>query len=145
MTCHCVGGWNGEMHRSREEAQQRETMAQERISKDKVINDLRLKLAAQTPDPKNYEILEAEVFGENLVIKAKFPNCASCSYEGVKVLVYLNTTTLQALKWKELDPHFRPLGSKSLPNSAPSPDARFPASPAGWMMACELAKKYQPQ
>lgn len=34
------------------------------------------------------------------------PSCARCAYEGNKVLVYLNTSAITALKWNIIDPHF---------------------------------------
>lgn len=54
----------------------------------------------KTPDAEKYTIEDATRVGSHLVLKVKYPNCASCAYEGVKVLVYLNITELVALKWK---------------------------------------------
>lgn len=53
-------------------------------------------------------------------------------------MVFLNVSSLDALKWKKIDPHFR------LPpyeiNAAPSPAARFPADSVGWSDAIVFAR-----
>lgn len=92
-----------------------------------------------TPDSTRYSIEEVERVGPHLVMKVKYPNCARCAYEGVKVLVFLNVTEAQVLKWRRIDPHFR--GAKSLAQEAPSPAARFPASAEGWRDALDYATK----
>jgi hypothetical protein len=56
-------------------------------------------------------------------------------------MVFLNITEIQALKWKEIDPHFR--DDKNTVTAAPSPAARFPASPQGWSDAIEYARTKQ--
>lgn len=94
--------------------------------------------ASATPDAENYEIEEAEPVGHHLVLKVRYPNCAKCSYEGVKILVFLNTTAAQALKWKRIDPHFRE--AKAVTTEAPGPAARFPASKEGWQDALTYAR-----
>lgn len=92
-----------------------------------------------TPDKKKFEIEDAEPVGNHIVLKVKYPNCASCEYEGNKVMVFLNATALQVMKWKEIDPHFRGTGPKN-DKAAPSPAARFPASDEGWRDAIFYAK-----
>ena len=77
--------------------------------------------------------------GAHLVMKVKYPNCALCAYEGQKVMVFLNVTEAQVLKWRRIDPHFR--ATKALPQEAPSPAARFPASQEGWRDALDYAAK----
>lgn len=92
-----------------------------------------------SPDPDRYEIVLAEVVGEHLVMRIRYPSCAKCAYEGEKVMVFLHTSALDALRWKRIDPHFRgpgPVGQ----TEAPSPDARFPASEAGWTDAVTYAR-----
>lgn len=90
-----------------------------------------------TPDASAFAIEDARDIGPHLVLKVRYPNCAKCAYEGNKVMVYLNVSPLQALRWKKIDPHFRaPRGSE---NEAPSPAARFPASPTGWSDAIAYA------
>jgi hypothetical protein len=95
-----------------------------------------------TPDKRNYEIEDVERVGAHLVMKVRYPNCALCSYEGRKVMVFLNVTEKDALQWREIDPHFAaPRKSPlPLPKTAPSPAARFPASPEGWTDALAYAR-----
>lgn len=91
-----------------------------------------------TPDSKFYKIQQAAQEGEHLILMVEYPNCWACSFEGRKVMVFLNTNSLDALRWKEIDPHFsdRPRGA----DQAPSPAARFPASPEGWQDALAYAR-----
>lgn len=56
-------------------------------------------------------------------------------------MVFLGRTVKDALFWKKIDPHFRDKKSPLAKFEAPSPDARFPASPAGWDHACEYATR----
>lgn len=93
-----------------------------------------------TPDSSNYSVEEVAQVGNHLVLKVNYPNCKKCSYEGVKVLVYLNVTALQALKWKKIDPHFTDPKSMRKDSEAPGPNARFPASEAGWKDAIVYAR-----
>lgn len=97
----------------------------------------------KTPDAEKYEIIDAVQVGNHLCLKIKYPNCVLCAYEGIKVLVYENVSSLDALKWKRIDPHFR--NDKHLPvGHAPSPAARFPASPTGWARAQTFAGSLTP-
>lgn len=95
----------------------------------------------KTPDKKNYTIEQAEVVGRHLVMKVKYPNCSNCSYEGLKIMVFLEVNIVDALKRREIDPHFK---EKSyvhrLPTQAPSPAARFPGSSEGWGDALNYAR-----
>lgn len=91
-----------------------------------------------TPDSKNYTIEEAVRIGAHLVLKVKYPNCQRCAYEGNKVMVFLNVSEVQVLKWKEIDPHFRNIAAAA--SQAPSPAARFPASKEGWTDALTYAR-----
>lgn len=93
---------------------------------------------SKTPDASNYKIVAAERVGAHLVLKVKYPNCAACSFEGCKVMVFLNVTELQALVWRKIDPHFRG-PAPAQPYEAPSPAARFPASTDGWRDALAYA------
>jgi hypothetical protein len=96
------------------------------------------KAQGNSPKPDEYEVMETERVGEHLVVKARYPSCAKCSYEGVKVLVLLNVTEAAALRWRRMDPHFgdKPRG----PSETPSPAARFPASAEGWEDALTYAR-----
>ena len=122
MTCKCG---RTQIHADRLAESNRQAMAE---------------IKATTPDAANYAIEDAVEVGDHLVIKASYPNCAACSYEGNKVMVFLSTTTLQALKWRQIDPHFRDPKAPRPPTSAPGPAARFPASPDGWQDAIDFAK-----
>lgn len=95
--------------------------------------------AENSPDKTKFEIEEVEEVGPHLVMKVKYPNCSKCSYEGLKIMVFLNTAIKAVFKWRELDPHFRD-DKISKVTAAPSPSARFPASQAGWEDALAYAK-----
>ena len=91
----------------------------------------------ETPDSKNYTIEEINVIGPHIVMKVKYPNCKKCSYEGLKVLVFLNLPLLSVVKWKTIDPHFNDnTGGARDQTMAPSPSARFPGSDEGWEHRC---------
>lgn len=96
-------------------------------------------LQARTPDPDTFSIEDVEVVGNHLVLKVKYPSCTKCAFDQCKVMVLLDTSIKNALKWKRIDPHFS--DKKSLANHAPSPAARFPASPEGWQDALDYAKR----
>jgi hypothetical protein len=119
----------------------RERAAQERHNAQVRENALRDALAQMTQDASRFEIVDAVSVGAHLVLKVKYPNCDKCAYEGHKVMVFLNTTAFDALKWRTIDPHFRAPDVKRLPSEAPSPAARFPASSAGWTDACAWAER----
>lgn len=90
-----------------------------------------------SPNPSSYEIERVERVGLHLVLSVRYPNCAKCSYEGIKNLVFLNVTEMQVLRWRRIDPHFR--DKPAAPGEAPSPAARFPASDEGWNDAIAYA------
>lgn len=86
------------------------------------------------PDPYNFEVQDAEQVGAWLVLKVKYPDCTN--FEGVKVLVFSDTTALDLLRQgKFLDPHFFENQSK-----VRSPVARFVPTQAGWDMAVRFAR-----
>ena len=93
---------------------------------------------SEIPDANRYEIKKVERVGPHLVLQVLYPNCARCSYEGLKTLVFLHVQEFQALQWRRIDPHFRP--NKSAAHEAPSPAARFPASEEGWSDALAYAR-----
>lgn len=94
-----------------------------------------------TPDASNYSVEKAERVGTHLVLKVKYPNCRRCSYEGNKIMVFLNIVEFQTLKWKKIDPHFRDTARNSqVMTEAPSPAARFPGSEEGWKDALNYAR-----
>lgn len=99
---------------------------------------------SDTPDASKYEIEDAVPVGTHLVLKVKYPNCRACSYEGVKVLVYLDVSPVAALQWRKIDPHFADPKTPRPARNAPPPAARFPASAEGWADALDYARGKQP-
>ena len=95
-------------------------------------------LRDRTPDPDEYMIVDVLRVGPHLVLKVKYPSCVKCAFEGLKVMVFLNVTEADALRWRCIDPHFR--DSKVRLTEAPSPAARFPATPEGWTDAIAYAR-----
>ena len=86
------------------------------------------------PDPHNFVVQDAEQVGTWLVLKVKYPDCTN--FEGVKILVFADTTALDLLKQgKFLDPHFFENQSK-----VRSPVARFVPTQHGWEMAVRFAR-----
>lgn len=98
-------------------------------------------LGQLTPDSEKFEIEEVEEVGSCLVMKVSYPNCKTCAYEGIKVMVFENVKIKDAIKWKKIDPHFRKPSATVKKTEAPGPVARFPASEQGWKDAMEYAKK----
>ena len=86
------------------------------------------------PDPYNFVVQDAEQVGPWLVLKVKYPDCVN--FEGVKILVFADTTPIDLLKQgKFLDPHFFENQSK-----VRSPVARFVPTQHGWEMAVRFAR-----
>lgn len=98
----------------------------------------RLRAQLASPDAERFVIEDVERVHAHLVIKVRYPNCAKCAYEGVKVLVFLHVTEKMAISWRSIDPHFRKSGALTV-GQAPSPAARFPASEEGWKDALAYA------
>jgi hypothetical protein len=94
---------------------------------------------SKTPDKEQFDIVEIERIGDHVVMKVLYPNCAKCSYEGNKVMVFLNAPEKEVVKWKIIDPHFRDPTKARTSREAPGPDARFPASKEGWSDALAYA------
>lgn len=118
-----------------------EKKAQEKLDKQRydAAAAAAAEIAARTPDSEKWTIIDYVRVGNHLVTKILYPNCSKCSYEGHKVMVWLNVTEEQVVRWKIIDPHFRPAGRVIHPTEAPSPAARFPASPEGWKDALAFA------
>lgn len=83
------------------------------------------------PKPDNYTIMDYVQIGNALVIKIKYHDCTN--YEGVKILVYKNTTINDLRKQKYIDPHF--CENKKFH----SPIARFEPTDNGWNDALDYA------
>jgi hypothetical protein len=92
-----------------------------------------------TPDSEKYDVVDVQRVDQHLVVKVLYPNCSKCSYEGHKVMVFLNVTEADVLRWRKIDPHFRDPTATRSPREAPTPAARFPASKAGWSDAIAYA------
>lgn len=139
MTCrHSADDPNCSSNRSIRESRQREK--EEEASRKRDIEKERAELYARTPDVDKYEIEDVSRVGRNLVLKVRYPNCSKCAYEGSKVMVFLNVSEAEALKWRRIDPHFRDPKAARQKNEAPAPAARFPASPEGWSDALVFAQ-----
>jgi hypothetical protein len=94
-----------------------------------------------TVNPKEAEILDVcDTSSGYIVLKVKYPSCVDCSYEGTKVMVFKGITLLDIIKWRKIDPHFRPTSRTQQPSEAPSPVARFPGSDEGWKAAIDYAR-----
>jgi hypothetical protein len=95
-----------------------------------------------TPDTSSYEVEDVVEVGSHIVMKVHYPNCARCSYEGMKIMVFCNVGLADVVRWKKIDPHFRnrsdQRGGKA--REAPSPAARFPGDPEGWADAISYAQ-----
>lgn len=94
-------------------------------------------LAKRTPNPDDYEVIEVQNLCGNIVMKVQYSSCEECSFDSMKVMVFLNVDILAAMKWRRIDPHFddKPRTEKE----APSPNARFPATEQGWKDALKFA------
>jgi hypothetical protein len=82
------------------------------------------------PDPKNYKILKYLQYYKNLLVAVKYPDCTN--YEGIKILLYKDTTIDILRAQGSIDPHF------SENSIFESPIARFAPTKAGWDMAMEV-------
>lgn len=142
MTCrHGRGDPECSSHPDNVARQRVEALNQEHNrSKAALVTEIeRLKdMVPPTPDSDNYSIEDVVQVGPHLVMKVRYPNCKKCSFEGDKVMVFVSVSTLDALKWKKIDPHFRDSRAVSHRES-PSPAARFPASETGWRDALAYA------
>lgn len=134
MTCHhSDGDPNCSSTRSSWEAEQRQRKAAENAAQRELEY-------ARTPDKTKYEIAQFERVSSHIVMKVLYPNCKLCSYEGNKVLVFLNVPEDQMVHWREIDPHFRDPKNQPAKHQAPTPAARFPANAEGWRDAIEYAQ-----
>ncbi len=119
------------------EAEQREKARQVLVKKKEKEE---AELYAKTPDKERYEIVGFTRIGRHLVLKVLYPNCVKCSYEGNKVMVFLNVTEEDVVRWRVIDPHFRErTPQQNAPREAPGPAARFPATTEGWQDAINYA------
>jgi hypothetical protein len=96
---------------------------------------------ARTPDADRYQVDEVERVGAHLVMRVLYPNCVKCSYEGKKVMVFLDVSEKDAMKWRRINPHFRDPTQAVSATEAPPPAARFPANAEGWQDALDYARR----
>jgi hypothetical protein len=85
---------------------------------------------APNPDPSRFEITHIENFGTCVLAVVSYLDCTN--FEGVKVLLYVNTTIPEVRNQGALDPHFSETGL--------SPFARFKPTEDGLRVAKELAR-----
>ena len=85
------------------------------------------------PDPTVFSILDFKQVGHLLLVKVRYPQATN--YEGVKILLYRNTTIQELIAQGArcgIDPHF------SESKDFKSPFARFEPTELGWDAACAL-------
>jgi len=90
------------------------------------------KEVASNPDPSRYKIIEYYEHSNNLLIKARYPNCEN--YEGIKILLYRNLTIQDLMSQKLIDPHF------SDRTDYKSPFIRLEPTEQGWRMGVLICK-----
>jgi len=124
----------------REEERQRKAKEKEEKEALARLKTMQAEQYAKTPDKERYEIVDFKRVGFHLVLKVLYPNCSKCSYEGNKVMVFLNVVEADVVKWRVIDPHFRErTPQQNAPREAPGPAARFPATTEGWNDAVNYA------
>jgi len=94
----------------------------------------------QRVDASNYDIEAFERVGPHVVLRVRYPSCKDCSFEGVKIMVFLNVTEIEMMRWRKIDPHFRDEAGRN-PREAPSPAARFPATEDGMRDAIDFCNQ----
>ena len=122
-------------------------MENARREKERQVEELKKiqdDIYARTPDREKFEIVDMQRVGPHVVLKVLYPNCAKCAYEGNKVMVFLNVTEGDIVRWRIIDPHFRNPSQARSPKEAPPPAARFPASKDGWADAVAYARGKEP-
>lgn len=87
-----------------------------------------------------FEIADLKRVGEHVVVRVRYPSCAGCSFEGVKVMVFLDVAEVDLMRWRRIDPHFHAEPAFPIDTAAaPSPAARFPPTDEGWQDALDYA------
>ena len=84
------------------------------------------------PDPSNYAIIRYKEINRHLVVIIQYLDCLN--YEGMKIMVYKDTTLKELKAQKLIDPHF------SEDKKFKSPIARFEPTEDGWEMAINFTK-----
>lgn len=83
------------------------------------------------PNPAVFHILRFYEFNGHIAVEINYPNCNT--YEGNKIIVFLDTTIEQLRKLKEIDPHFTE-------EDKIKPFARFEPTFWGWFFACLITR-----
>ena len=86
--------------------------------------------APGAPNPSHWELFHYAKVGRDLVVVVRYPDCTN--FEGLKILVYIETSPADLITQKRLDPHFS--GDPKLK----TPFARFEPTVAGWNAAKAL-------
>ncbi len=94
------------------------------------------KVSQFDPNPANFKVIDSFEANGHIVVLINYPNCNT--FEGNKILVYLNTTLQQINEAKEIDPHFKS-------ERGFSPFARFEPTLEGGIIARELIKHLKPK
>lgn len=94
---------------------------------------------APNPNPFLFEPMEVRQVGRHVVAKIKYHGCPT--YEGTKVLVFLDLDGKVIHETDRIDPHFQEHPRATLQGKAPSPVpfARFEPTLLGWRAAISFA------
>lgn len=142
MTCHCR---SPQEHADRRIADVEGTARAEVAALQARIKQLETELSAGQIKAADALVLDFASAGPYLVLKVQYPSCTACAYEGIKVLVFKgHALERAAIRWREIDPHFRPPDPNAPLHHAPPPIARFPGTDEGWNMALGLIDPLHP-
>lgn len=94
---------------------------------------------APNPNPFLFEVMEARQVGKHVVAKIKYHGCTT--FEGTKVLVFLDLDGKVLYEATRIDPHFQERGRARLAGMVeePLPFARFTPTQKGWRAALAFA------
>lgn len=86
------------------------------------------------PNPHNYRFVKVKEIddGKFLVLLLHYPDCTN--YEGNKILLFKDTTLIELINQRFIDPHF------FTDQQLKSPIARFVPTDEGWRMAISLVE-----
>lgn len=95
-------------------------------------------LPKQCEPGTDYDVDAVAEYNGHLVMRVKF----NCAYEGLKTMVFLDTTLADAIRWRVIDPHFTRSSTQTVnaAKHAPPPAARFPSTADGWCDAVAYAE-----
>lgn len=92
-------------------------------------------IVTPNPNPERYGLMDYFSEGHSFAIKLRYEGCTN--YEGIKILVFNNTSLSEVIKKNKnkIDPHF------SDNKNFISPIARFEPTSFGWTLAQNLVRK----